>query len=403
MTVDLSSIGLDGQQAYATRMASFAQSRVNNASATNAELENRESARIEKLNELAANALQGGKVNLEDPDAAADRMTSLAEPLEMVGNVYMKGGAIAKGTELMSKASEIRKRESDIKNDGFKAQETRLKNIISGGEIVGKWLGGSRNNDEWNVGMQQIESALQRGDFVMDPEMFAKLKGMPFDPDAAAYFGEQAIDAKAKAELELKERTEVRIADNATISQSQAATRIRLQEARDLEMKTNRERLTKIAGDKVEILGGVIGTVTQPQRVVIANALRTEVFKNLTGKKAAGDADFQSAIDYIAMNAKAELKDNKGIDWYTAVQRSVLRAKEAGTVTEVEQPGSWPWSDPELSKGKLDLSGATKDKPRAPPVGKTGSVDPTKLKKGVYYQLKDGSVGKWDGTGIVVD
>lgn len=397
--VDLSNIGLEGQQAYYNRMATAAQTRVMQANADQQELENQKTQKMNELNDLASQKLQSilhrQPQPAVDPEAAAERMTSLAEPMEAVADVYMRGGGIETAMDLLKQASEVRKRENDMENDDVTAQQNKLENIIKGAEIVSRWLGGAKTQDEWNLGMQEIQRSLDDGVFVMDPELFEQLKSQPFDPDAAAFFRDRAISAADQARLELQRADDDRQERQNAATNADRAVRVQMQRARDAEVRRHNAVTEKASGSN----GSTI-TPTEVEIKQARGALINSVYKGLNTKD---NADVAEASNYVASLAKSIVKDNKGLTWDQAVQQAILRGQQAGVfgreVTDNVSTflGMETGRKPAKRDPKFARTGKTADAPMRLPITAAGKIDPSKLEAGKYYLMEDGTVKKFSG------
>lgn len=408
--VDLSTIGLDGQQAFATRMQTLAQAESMRVNAQGQQLENEKTQAMNELNELASQKLRGvlhrDPQSPIDPQAMAEHMESLAEPLEAAAGIYMSSGfGVETGRDLLKSASEIRKRESDMKNSEVKAQQERLDNIIKGADVVGRWLGGATTEDEWKLGMQRIRQAVDEGLFVLEPEMLEKIEGLPFDPNAAAFFRDQAISAADKARLERQDADDRRQDERFAFDKAARTTSLQMQAARDAETKRHRETMEKASGRK--------GSSLTPTGVEVSQARTVLVNSVYKGTRTKDSKDVDEAAVYVASLAKTIVANNKALSWDQAVQQAIVQASKGGVfTTEGGEEGSAGYNILGFTFGetadkpgtpKFKRTGRTADSAMLPPINSSGKVDPSKLVSGRYYVLTDGTKAKFDGKDFILD
>lgn len=384
--VDLSNIGLEGQQAFASRMTTLAQGKQMEASAREQELANQETERMNQLNQEASAALsslsKGDRVGSNvDADAVASRMDSLANPLEVTADIYAKGGAPGKAMELYKAASEIRKRESDIENDAVLAEQRRLENIVKGSDLVSRTLGIARNQSEWEHGIEQL-----REQGIMEPEYLEQLSQMEYNPDVAAYFNEQAISAADRARNAISTAGQERLERQSAATRAQEERKIRLQAQRDTAQERHRVWERKTGGKNAP-------SATSPSERDILSAkrmLKTEVFRDIPDD----DEDLAAASEYVASQAKSILQNNKAITWDVAVQQAILRGQQDGALS-IDSGKTRDWFDPRSDvPAKAKFKAPLGRTPEAPaPVPKTEK----EMKKGHYYISSKGIV-QWDGS-----
>lgn len=393
--VDLSNIGLEGQQAFATRMATLAQSRQMEANAQEQELANQETEQMNAVGQEAAAYLSSiGKgerrVNI-DPNTVASKMDSLASPLEVTAEIAARYGLSGKAMEFSKAASEIRKRESDIENDAVLAEQRRLENIIKGGDLVSRTLGIARNQSEWDYGVEQL-----RKQGIMEADQLEQIAQMPFDPDLAAYFNEQAISASDRARNDLTRSGQERQERQSAAVRGQEERKIRMQQQRDADQERHRAWERKNGGKNAP--NAAAPTARDVESVTAL--LKTDVFRG--AKK--NDPDLAAAAEYVAAQAKAILQTNKAISWDTAVQQAILRGQQDGALSIDPAKNEWFRSIPIVGGGDVPAKGRFKA-----PVGRTVDTpaplpkSAAQMKKGSYYVTSKGIV-QWDGTkGIPVN
>ena len=411
--VDLSEVGLTGQQAFYTRMNTAAQTRSLDASADKQNLENQQTEAMMKLNELAAGKLQsvlgGEKTSGIDPNALAEKMNSLADPLEAAAKVYATSGAgVATAMELFKQAADVRKQEQEIDSAGITDMQNKLENMQKGFQIFRDTMGVAQNAEEWEFGKQQLLQAMQAGAFRSDDVTIAKIMEQPWSPEARDYFNERTISAADQARLDFQRKQEKRLAQKALADTAQAQVRIDLQRARDAQQVRYQEHLMKVAGK-----GGGPATPNGSEIEQARAALSNTVFKGVTIKTADGKERlraFDDAANYVASLAKIIVKDNQALSWDQAVQQAIVRGQDAGVFTvDGATPADPGWligvggvgitvGDKEAvpGKAKFDRTGKTPDAALAMPASRSA------MKKGTYYMTAQG-VAKWNGSAFEAD
>lgn len=402
MPVDLSKMGLEGLESFSQRQLQQSQTEHLSALARAQNQETDHAARMQDLEMQASNLLrstamrENGPNLLEDPEEAARGMQSLSDPLETVGRFMIENGAVEAGADYLSKASEIAKRESDIQSGRITDQKNRLENIIKTGDLAGRVLGGARNASEWKRGL-----AVMRESGGLESEFMDQLDQMPFSPDVAAYFAETATSAVQRAQLEFqalnldaRERDMAMRGSNSRRNQELAAARL-------AETKRHNAVVEKNAGNK----GATPGAPSARNQDNVKALLQGTLFKGSSDK-----AGLEAASEYVASQAESIVRENKAISWDAAVQQAIGRAKVDGvlktfTITESTGIPGTPlqWDKKTSKKTEVDLEGKSATNPVMPPINDTGGVDPSQLKRGTYYKLPSGEVGRYDGKGFVIE
>lgn len=396
MPVDLSKMGLEGIESYHSQMESMARTNSMNVNAQAQQAEIEANARMQQLNDLASQAIRDGasRRNLgtsEDPEAAAAHTRSLADPIETVADVFLQNGAVETAADLLGKASEIRKRESDIDNDKITAQQNRLENILKGADIAGRYLGTAKNESEWRRGLEVV-----RESGTIEPEFMDQLEALPFNENLPAYFADQAMSAAESARLEIQTlNLDARERDLAARN-SRGERQIRLQEQRLAET----QRLRRLA----EKNSGKVTAAGAPSKVAVegvTTTLKATVFADMED---VDDTTIDATAQYVTSKAQQIVKENKAISWDVAVQQAITQAKAAGVLQTFDVNRDFGlFSVKTGKKVKVDLEGKAPETAVQPPITGAGKVDPTKLKRGTYYKLPNGEVGKWNGKGFVVE
>jgi hypothetical protein len=386
MPVDLSKVGLEGIESYYSQMESAARTRKLDSSTQAEQAEIEQAERMQQLGEEAARALDDvanrRKTPADDAEAAGEDMESLADPLEIMGRTFARGGAVKQAAEFLSKASEIRKRESDIKDGEVTRQQNRLENIIKGADIVGRKLGGAQNDDEWNQGLKEVEAA-----GVIEPHLMEQLKSVGYDPDTAAYFRDQAVSAAQKATLDMQQQGLEQRDRHYTVSARNAAARLELAQRAQRELEKHRAAQEKAAGNKAP--GSIVPTAQDIKSA--ETVLRGSAFQSVDLADAQNKADLASASQYVASQAKALLRNNKALDWETALQQAAITAQQSGIFKTT------PGTDGIFGTGILADKKRVEVVTPAPLPVKNKKVDTTQLKKGTIYMTARGRA-RWNGT-----
>jgi hypothetical protein len=393
MPVDLSMIGLDGQKAYYDRMESAARSNSMQVHAQAEQQTMQDNARMQALSDQASAALQnvGNRdptSNMPSADESADSMKSYADPIDTVADIFMKGGAPQAGIELMKKASDIRKQESDMQNDEITRRKGRLEAIQSGAVVVGEKLGKAKNQSEWEQGIKEVEQA-----GIIEPHLMAQIKTMPYDPDVAAYFYDQAITASEQAKLDLQATGQQAVDQRAAVTASQAERRIKIEQSRDAETRRFHDLTTKAGGKSSAIPAPNSDTMK-----LAKHALLNGPFKGVDISGTAG-SDFNAAADYVAGQAQQLVRDNKALDMTTATNQAVMRADASGAFQVTKGSDGLPYvgwgATPD--KVKFETKGLSAETAMSLPPGIKSLGDASKtLKKGKYYNTARGPA-KWNG------
>ena len=411
--VDLSEVGLTGQQAFYTRMNTAAQARNLDASADKQNLENQQTEAMMKLNELAAGKLRatlsGEKTSGIDPEALAERMNSLADPIEAAAKVYATSGpGVDTAMELFKQAADVRKKEQEIDSAAITDQQNKLENMQKGFQIFRDTMGVAQNADEWEFGKKQLVQAMQSGAFSSDDATIEMVMQQPWSPEARDFFNERTISAADQARLDFQQVQEVRLREKALADTAQAQVRIDLQRARDSQQRRYQDHLMKVAGK-----GGGPATPNGSEIEQARDALSNTVFKGATIKTADGKERlraFDDAANYVASLAKTIVKENQALSWDQAVQQAIVRGQDAGVFTvDGATPADPGWllgvggvgitvREKEAVPGKasFERTGKTPDAALAMPASRSA------MKKGTYYMTAQG-IAKWNGSAFEAD
>lgn len=385
MPIDISKMGLEGLESFSQRQMMDAQARHMNELATASEEERAQTAEMEAIASRAISEIGSTrrKVSFE-PGSAAEEMQSLAEPLEAIGDAFTRSGYAKQGTELLSKASEIRKRESDMEMDKSLDRGRKLENIMRGATIAAQTIGIAQNEDEWRQGIKEVEAA-----GVIEPELMEQLKQMPFHPDLPAYFRARSITAYQQAELDLKANNyEMQEYDR----QSRRADRDRryqlsVQAQKNLE--AYRARLEKAAGKSAA--GTNIPTENELKQA--RTVLKQDIFKDVDITDELNANELNMTAVSVATRAKQMVKDNKALTWDNALQQALIEAQAEGKLTITDAKSGFLGTSWGAEPKKVDFDGSGRSVETAMPMPKKKS----EMKKGRYYITSQGRA-KWTGT-----
>lgn len=384
---DLANIGLEGQQAFYTRMQTAAQAETMHAAAQKSAFDLEQEQRMQALSDEAASKLQSIMTRQDDGSSnlLQDPGDDQAGVLDQLGKLFIAGGAPKAGMDFLKGASDIRGKQSEIENRTSEMEQRRLLNIQKGAEIAGQKLGKARNQAEWDQGLREVEDA-----GIIEPHLMAQLKQMPYDPDVAAYFFDQAVKAGDQAKLDLQRQTQSRLANDSKIRNEQAERRIQIQQARAREQDRHDKVMEKNAGSKGNALPGG-KELSKTASLVLKN---DPIFKDVD----TNTDNFKLASDYIASQTRQILKSNKAIDMNTAANQALIQAKASGafSTTPGEEGFLGLGSKPKTTTFRAD--GLQRETARPLPPGiKSAEQAKSQLKKGQWYLTTRGPA-QWNGS-----
>lgn len=394
MPVDLSRIGLDGiQQANQTRLMQAqaanldSDTRLQQLQAEEAEIERR-------LDDQAAQLMQrlGSGNSISSSPLTDGEPLNRSDMLRKIGDLYVSGGASKRGKDLYSIANDLDTTENTLKNDVLNRQQDILDNTAKQSDIVARTLGSAKNQSEWDVARFKIFN-----NPAFTKEDLALLAQLPeeFDPNVAALLNEQALTAYQRATLELNKHTAER-------ADAIAQHNMRVQ---DGQLRIAQERL-KVAERDLELRErtGTSSTTPTTQEVELA---RRKIQEKIFAGKSDSIAKPNNAIAIntgaaaIASRAKAMLREDRAIDWDTALNRALIESQEAGDWNFTDTVSRVPVLGIEVSREKgtgatfSQKANGSKSRPLPP------QSDPSKAIPGKYYTGKDGKVYKWTGQGFI--
>ena len=383
MAVDLSMAGLQGQQAYADRMATLAQADVSKANAQETQLKTETAQRMQAIADDAAATLPRVLKREQAPGdpldgVDAENLPDNASVMDHYAQKFAAAGFPEMAKDLAVAGGNIRKQEDEIKSAEITRQQNKLENVIKLSQIAGQFFGAARNQAEWDMAVDRLE---QGG---LEPEYVEQMRAQPFDEEVAQYYAETAMTAHERARLDLEGLKFDQQSQKDSISAQQAQTRIDLQRARDAVDAQHKAHLQKAGGKPAT-------APTDNQLDIVRAELRSTLYRNVDPKafkKGKEDPDFTSAVSYIASTAMQMVNEVDGISFDTAVRRATIQAEQNGTI--VRDPGKVVT----IKTAGLTPENAITATPGTP---KSGFV------RGKYYKLPDGRVGRFTGDAFLED
>lgn len=386
MPVDLSRIGIEGMEAADAR-ANNAVARLSTAAQTQkTNIENQIAARDIALDQKAAAVLadiKSGKIKQDVTSLFGDTNDdSSARPLEIVGDVLLSGGAIKRAIDALKEASNIRRDESLNARAEFENAKDQVDTVLKTANAVAQTIGVARNESEWRYGLSQL-----REHGIMPEEQLSALEGMDYDEDVVAYLNEQAISAYNRAQLQMtssRDAVNKRQADS-RIANSRALTQI----------AQGRLKLAQEAAARAAKNGKSVNAPTTDQRKAAEAAIVNQVFKGKPPTTADQKAAMAAGVQAVAARAQALVRENKALDYDTALNRAIIESQAAGDWEETTEGALW-WKEDKVSFGK----GRTPATAITLPQTAEGKPDATKLKKGKFYITAKGTA-RWNGKAFV--
>lgn len=385
MPYDIAGSFNKGRQDYATRLQTLATARQQEAAAQEQELANQETEQMNELNSIAAERIRmvarGEQVSGSPlPKSETDRMSSIADPMEITASVYSEYGAPGKAAELLEKASQIRKREQEIESAAFTDEKNRLENIGRVADLTSQFLGTAENQSEYDYGIWKL-----REQGIVPTEELDRLAAVPWNPDVVALLNNQAISAKDRAQQDLQRITQENNETYRARTVANAERRTANAERLQAEAARHHKAQEKAAGK-----GGASTTPNKQEEAMATNAVSVAFF----GGKDAKKAHVAAMGAEVAAMAKAKIAENPAITYEQALQQSITDARTNGMFSE-DQLTTWYGGD--AGKKPRYNPGTTPETARPLPKSTAG------MKKGLFYNTSKGIV-QWDGQrGIPVE
>lgn len=400
MPVDLSRIGLVGQEAYDNSQLSKAQTSLTNmnALAKGAELE--EAEQQKEIDALAAQAystaLQGNGRSSPDEGDVSENVTQ-ADAMDAAASALMSGGAPKRGMELFEAAGKLREAESKLENDKVTRAQNKLENQLKTSDLFYRTIGTSQNQSEYDTSRQYLEES-----DLLSPEDKKLLSQMPdqWSPELARFWREKAIAAKDQAQLELTERARDQQDTNLSNTAAYRASVLAQQDARLQEVKRYHDLQTKggkSAGAPNEQELKTVATMVKSQIPALA---KTRITFGTDESYSPDEITLQAGSIAVASAAKKMMLDNPSLTWSEATSRALIQSKANGDwnipkvyrKTFLGQPYGDRFTEEDSS---FNPTGKSKEYPAPlPPKG-------TKPVKGQYYITVKGRA-KWNGTSFEI-
>ena len=386
MPVDLSMTGLQGIAA-ADQSADSMQARLQSISATRKlDLENQTAQRDIELDQQASDALAkvaSGSVQ-EDASSLFKGVTdqsSSAKPLEVVADVMLRGGAIKRGTDLMKAASDIRRDEALNERNKVENAKDKVQTVLETANAVAQTIGVAQNESEWRYGLAEL-----RKNGILPPEQLDQLDRMDYDPNVVSYLNDQALTAYQRAQIDLT-------ANRDAAAKRQADARI--DNSRNLTtIAQARLKLAKEAEDRAAKVGKVATAPNDNEVRAASAAIISQVFEGKTPTTLEQKKILEAGAVSIASRTQQLLRDNKALDYDTALNRAVIESQTAGDWEETTEGSLW-WKEDKISFGK----GKTPATALVLPQSTDGKPDQSKLVKGKFYITAKGKA-QWTGSGF---
>jgi hypothetical protein len=385
MPVDLSMVGLEGIAAGQKTLDQIEGRKVSAVLRQEKEMELQQGQREIDLQDQAARSLneisQGSSPNSTKLFGDIDSESASA-PLFVMADTFMRGGLPVQAEKYLNSAMDIKKQESDIAKDRVTTQNNKLEGIVKAANAAGQFLGGAKNQSEFDYGINELE----KGGF-FEPEVIEKLRGMGWTPELSAFLGEQALTVYQKATLDMQasnakaaQQAKREGFDIARVGLRYQAERLEIQ--RSAEARQNKTGLSATAPTNNELAGAEA-------------AIKNYVFKGAVPKSQ--EAAYKQGAQAIAARAKEMVQQDKSLNWNTAINRAVIESQVNGD-WEVKTEDNW------FSPDETTVTygaGKTPDTAIPLPMDKAGKPVPAQLKKGKYYVTNKGKA-MWDGTAFVV-
>jgi len=392
MPVDLSDIGLKGIRAGQDTLDQIEQRKVSTLARQATQIEMDTKAKEEALSMEASRRISelagGGYRSPSSLFSGVDENSSLATPLEITADVFMRGGAPKQGMDYLKAASQISKDESTIRKQELDGKKVKLETVLKTADVVSRTIGVAQNDSEWRWGLRQL-----REQEALPPEMLDQLDAMDFDPEVAEYLNQQAISAAARANMDMT-ATQRDFTNRNTTERTRLA--VLSQENSDARLELARQ-----AANRQDKAGSSASAPNNQELSSVTAAVISQVYEGTAPKK--GDPALQAGAASIASRAKQLVKDDKSINWQTAVNRAIIESQsngEWGDRLEEKSLGTSLFGR-DVDGKNFDGTGRTLDEAIPMPMTKAGAPDVSKLKKGRYYITAQGP-GRFTGEGFEV-
>jgi len=390
MPVDLSTVGLVGQEAYDNHRLAQEQTRVQQMAALAKQQELEDAQRQQALEQGAASIFANVAKGDSTPNAQDGGDESISEKMRKAALYMFQGGADQRGLDFIKAANETAKQEQDITDSQVGNEKKRLESQLMTADLVYRQLGTARNQSEYEAAMDNLMNSP-----ALSPEEKNHLRQLPdqFDPNVTKFLADQAISAKDAAQMQLKEQDQALRNKSINNTNVYRANRLAIDQAK-LKEKQRQNDLKQRTGKSA-------AAPSKNELTSVETAVTNQIFDGRTpGKDDPDYVAFTSGSQAIASRAKAILASTQGIDWQTAVSRAILESQSSGdwqTGSSSSFFGLGP-SEPDPSKTKFNDRGKTPDTALVAPLDEDGKVKTSAFQVGRYYITPKGRL-KWTGKG----
>lgn len=336
-----------------------AQAQLYGAQANAAQAKAREDQALQEITQRAASQVVQG--------------TSVLEMADRVAREAASAGYMNRALDIAKDSTTVRQHVASADASVARATLNKLK---TQGELAGRFaaiLGQVKTAEDWDTA-----NAL----FTLETNKESPYAGLPYDPELVRRIRDGQLSVKESAELQAKkvQQEHLDAFRQRRLAQHDTANAISAGRAR---LAAQREaRLAKDGGGK-EISG--------PSKTGIA--LAKNLIKSEFPEFREDATQLDAAATTVAARARALMRANKALDEATAVQQAFTEERAAKSF-EVEKPTRILGFDVGKGSAKFNWQGREPSKPLAMPPSKDKAI------KGRYYQLPDGKVYLWTGTGF---
>lgn len=310
----------------------------------------------------------------------ADQPKSMADAFDQTAQHLFSVGAPNVAMEYYKKGQLLRKNTLDNTKATLDAQKQAFANRVSQADMVGRVLGNATTQEQFDQGLQTLQ---QSGLFT--PEELGHLSKIPVHSAAQQYLREQALSVKQQNQekLDQAKADETKLHDQALESNDKARTAIARQALNETKWRDRHQQKT----------GNTARAPSASMLKAVDTAVKTQILKDVDVP--ADEDDFvQAGIQSIASSAQQLIRDNKGLDMQTAINRAVLQSKQRGDWDIVRN--SWvsrhmPGGEDSTLQG-VTTTGHDVNNPTMVPAGQAKTFD---YKEGHWYISPNGKVGMY--------
>ncbi len=316
-------------------------------------------------------ALLAARAAGQSPTGKDGKPLSVADELSSFGMDLFNAGDIKQGRELIQASSLVRAREARADAQRITGEMNSIKAAAAEAALQGQILANDSVVDQ--ASWEQAQAA-----YFVHTGGQAPFAGVPFSAELVKSLRSQALTTAEAARL-----AEQRLTREAADKRGTALERIRKEQ---LEV-AKRNAKTR---EEAEARKAKVGAPTKP--TTPASKSESEAARRLAKRDfpELGGADLDDASFAIANAAKQLRQRNPALSMDMAIQQAYNDAKAAGDFTETSnEVAGIKFNKKQLYTGRGKSAAA----PLPPPTKDTKRID------GRYYQLPNGQVGVWRGTG----